>query len=322
MLCLACILSLAGFARVDTLLFELISHTRLHLFGVLVLGCLWLGLRRKWKALLPVAICFGISGASVLPWFFGHGSVLEAGGPGGIRILMANVLTTNGNHAAVLDLIRAEDPDIIVLEETSLAWLAGLQELVEDYPFHVEEARSDHFGIVVLSRLEPVDLRFVDFAGRGYPSVVGEFDLQGSPLTLIATHPMAPVGSTLREIRNAQLVDLAKFARTVPNAVVIGDMNTTMWSLQHTLFERDSGLQNARRDFGILPTWPTFFGPLGIPLDHCFVSPSIQVRDLRVGPDVGSDHLPIIVDCLLVRKTPGGPKTSAGQGLPHPASRK
>jgi len=35
---------------------------------------------------------------------------------------------------------------------------------------------------------------------------------------------------------------------------------------------------------------------LGIPIDHCLVSPEIIVTKRSVGPSVGSDHYPVIID--------------------------
>ena len=47
------------------------------------------------------------------------------------------------------------------------------------------------------------------------------------------------------------------------------------------------------------PTWPTYNPLLWIPIDHCLVSPEIIVTDRQIGPDVGSDHYPIVVDLQL-----------------------
>jgi endonuclease/exonuclease/phosphatase (EEP) superfamily protein YafD len=38
---------------------------------------------------------------------------------------------------------------------------------------------------------------------------------------------------------------------------------------------------------------------LRIPIDHCLVSPSVAIVDRRVGPPVGSDHLPVFVDFAI-----------------------
>jgi len=49
-------------------------------------------------------------------------------------------------------------------------------------------------------------------------------------------------------------------------------------------------------------TWPARVGgipwppPLRIAIDHCFVSPGIGIAGLAAGPDIGSDHLPLLID--------------------------
>ena len=35
---------------------------------------------------------------------------------------------------------------------------------------------------------------------------------------------------------------------------------------------------------------------LTIPIDHCLISRDITVSNLYVGPDLGSDHLPLVAD--------------------------
>ena len=58
----------------------------------------------------------------------------------------------------------------------------------------------------------------------------------------------------------------------------------------------EGGLINSQRGFGVQATWPVAggFAPR-IPLDHCLHSPDLATVDRRMGPAVGSDHLPLVV---------------------------
>jgi hypothetical protein len=86
------------------------------------------------------------------------------------------------------------------------------------------------------------------------------------PLTILATHPLPPIGATYYSLRNDQFDALA-------SAV------------------------NASN--GPLPSWPSLLPFAMIPIDHCLVSGEFTVIDIKIGPDVGSDHLPLIVELGL-----------------------
>jgi endonuclease/exonuclease/phosphatase (EEP) superfamily protein YafD len=36
--------------------------------------------------------------------------------------------------------------------------------------------------------------------------------------------------------------------------------------------------------------------PLRLPIDHILIGPGLAVLDRRLGPDTGSDHLPVVAD--------------------------
>jgi len=44
---------------------------------------------------------------------------------------------------------------------------------------------------------------------------------------------------------------------------------------------------------------------MGLPVDHCLVSPSVALVSRTVGPDVGSDHRPLLVEFSLPALPPG-----------------
>jgi endonuclease/exonuclease/phosphatase family metal-dependent hydrolase len=50
---------------------------------------------------------------------------------------------------------------------------------------------------------------------------------------------------------------------------------------------------------GLQWSWPVGLWPLALPIDHCLVSEKVEVVDRWMGPDVGSDHYPLVVDVRL-----------------------
>jgi endonuclease/exonuclease/phosphatase (EEP) superfamily protein YafD len=84
-------------------------------------------------------------------------------------------------------------------------------------------------------------------------------------------------------------------------AVVVGDFNLTPYSPYFAAFARASGLQPARGAALAASTWPGMLATwgLGIPIDHVFVSSNANVVAHEVGPDLGSDHLPVAVILAL-----------------------
>jgi endonuclease/exonuclease/phosphatase (EEP) superfamily protein YafD len=81
----------------------------------------------------------------------------------------------------------------------------------------------------------------------------------------------------------------------------MGDLNATPWSRPFHRFVGRSGLCDSRAGFGVQASFPAASALLRIPIDHVLVSCVIGVRNRRIGRDVGSDHLPVIVDLVLPR---------------------
>ncbi|MEL6340871.1 MAG: endonuclease/exonuclease/phosphatase family protein [Myxococcota bacterium] len=128
---------------------------------------------------------------------------------------------------------------------------------------------------------------------RVKPDVVAE--LKGG-LLLIATHPIPPIGPDETLARNAQLVELGKKAAESERPVLlVGDLNTTPFSPSFSDLLRHGGFRDSARGHGYAPTWPTFFLPLSIPIDHALHSSNVEIVDRRVGPNIGSDHYPLVV---------------------------
>lgn len=281
---------------------ELFSHFRLQYLGMsLVLSIAFLLLRWRGYVLLGLATTV-LNAWFVVPWY------LPAGGPPAtadqaIAIMSANVLASNDDSARLLQAVADAEPDILFLQEVTAEWASALAPLSPSYPYRVVEPRADNFGVALLSKFPLEAAAIIDSVPRGFPDVVATAIVGGTRLNIVALHTMPPIGAANYGARNLHLASIAELAaRTPAPLVVVGDLNITMWANHYRRFEADSGLINARRGFGILPTWPTFLPPAMIPIDHCFVSPDIGVLAFDTGPRIGSDHLPIVVRVAL----PGG----------------
>lgn len=47
---------------------------------------------------------------------------------------------------------------------------------------------------------------------------------------------------------------------------------------------------------GLQWSWPAGFRPLAIPIDHCLTSSGLRIDSRGMGPYIGSDHFPLVVD--------------------------
>lgn len=233
-----------------------------------------------------------------LSWYWPANTV-DGDGPA-CRILLANVLTSNNDHQALLDLIQAENPDVICVHEVNDAWNDALRPLRETYPSHHAVPRGDNFGIALFSRVSP-GLPATLFEGElGVPALAVPIDIGGRRAELLTIHTLPPIRARLARRRNQQLAAASTWFNEQTNpAIVAGDLNMTMYSPIYRDWMDSMKAHNARRGYGPLGTWPLFVPFLRLPLDHALVSPEIGVRDCRLGPDIGSDHRPLIVDLAL-----------------------
>jgi endonuclease/exonuclease/phosphatase (EEP) superfamily protein YafD len=258
---------------------------------------------RKWRPALAAFALFLVNGWLIVPFYLP--AAPPAGGGQPVRALLANVGSSRDNHLRVRELIHSADPDLVVLLEVDGIWA---RELLADrgrYAFSRIVPRDDQFGIAMLSKLPVENPRIMYWGGVHFPSLAVRICTGECTFTLIATHPVPPGNTRMADCRNEHLRDLADFAAVQNSSVlVLGDLNTTPWSPHFRSLLGRGGLRDARRSRGVNPTWPVFFPPMRIPIDHCLVSGDISVRDLRTGPDVGSDHFPLIIDLSVHENGP------------------
>jgi endonuclease/exonuclease/phosphatase (EEP) superfamily protein YafD len=209
-----------------------------------------------------------------------------------LRLVMVNVLAENTRYADVDRLIRRERPDVVGLVEVTHEWINGLAEIRAAYPFRVEFPGWSE-GLALWFRERP---EIIDPPARalpeGSPFVHAEFVYAGRRRHLWLVHPAMPF---VRRNRPELPALAAVIGRTPGSRIVFGDFNTTEGSPGFADFIQTTGLRDSRLGFGRQPSWPADM-PYRLALEHALVSTDLAVVARRLGPEIGSDHFPLILD--------------------------
>jgi endonuclease/exonuclease/phosphatase (EEP) superfamily protein YafD len=256
--------------------------------------------RRTGIAVFAVAI---VNLIPVLPLYVGSPGEGEPTAPS-IRVMSFNLLSDNESFGEVIDYIRTIDPDLVLLHEASRPWNVAVE--AADLGYEVIKPWPDSliFGTLVLVRGEEIEAVTFGFAEAQPRAVQLSYRPTGWPeaIDVLSTHPLAPTERERADLRNAQLQFAAEWAseRDSPRFVV-GDFNATPWSSPFRDLMDEADLRNSQLGFGLQPSFPTTSNViLRVPIDHLLHSDHFITRDRRLGPDLGSDHFPLIVDIELI----------------------
>jgi endonuclease/exonuclease/phosphatase (EEP) superfamily protein YafD len=291
--------SIAGFMGSIHKYLELTSHFKLqYLMAALACLLIFVALHGWWSALMA---CFTvvINLMMVLPWYMlpSQAHLTQPSDP--VKLLFANVESTNKNFSAFIRLVIEGNPDVVIIQEATEPWIDRLKVLKERFPYDKALPRPGGFGIALYSRIPVEGFDVLAIGSERVPGLLARLNRGGGVLSVVTVHPHAPLCRNYFRQRNEQLRDAASIVQALPAPkILVGDLNTSLWSPYYAHLMRQTGLDNARKGFGLLPTWPAFmpWPFLRIPIDHCLVSPDIRVIRMRTGRTIGSDHLPIIVD--------------------------
>ncbi|MGA9531386.1 MAG: endonuclease/exonuclease/phosphatase family protein [Anaerolineales bacterium] len=224
-------------------------------------------------------------------------------------LFLFNVRMRNRRYSATIDHLRNRSPDLIALVELDQAWVRALSDLDDLYPFHRFLPHPASYGLGILSRFPIVNGGPVRLASGETPLLLVELEIGEKRATILVAHLPPPLDPTGMRLRNQQILELSTLVSALgPNCIVAGDFNITPWMKKFRMLLRTAGLQDFRRAVGKLaPTWPAQAWPLRIPIDHVLGGSEVIFRAARLGVDLGSDHLPVIVEFSLFGTKPEDP---------------
>lgn len=287
----------AHFARLHWT-FDLVSHFPVQLALAALPPLLFLLCARRWKLAGVPLLVVAINVARILPFYWPAEQAAADGMT--YRAVSASVLSSNSDHPRFLDFIRTNRPDFFLVVELNESWREDLRSLEREYPYAVVRTREDNFGMGLFSR-KPIVASEVHVGEESeLPTIAVTIELGESHLTVAGAHPLPPMGPLRSDLRNRDLNKISELVAQAPGPkLVLGDLNITSWSPYFQDFLHDSRLRDARRGFGVQPSWPDLPWIFRIPIDHTLVSNEVNVVDRSLGPDIGSDHLPVMLTFQL-----------------------
>lgn len=267
--------------------------------GVALCALLLLLLRRQWWLGLPAVVLAGsfLWQPKTLP----RAPVLAADAAA-LSVATANLnLATTDFGPLQAWLASNEAPDVVVLQEYTdwaHAALASNPTLALRFPYRLAVPQPDPFGLAVLSRYPLVHSQALHPQDeRNTLRLRATLLWSGQPVHLSALHPMPPLNAGFAQARDHALVQEAQHLSEQGGlGLLAGDLNTTPWA--RGLFAVEAHLQ---RTHAAAPGWPNAWGVLSVlPLDHVLASTGWRLVHSDIGPDLGSDHRPVVVRLAAV----------------------
>lgn len=305
---------LARFAGGSFYLGDMLSHFSFHFSLVALCFAVFFIIQRKilwWVAALIICAI------SAYPWL----SLWTPGPPAkesavseDITVLQFNIYFQNTHADQFVQWVNqlASPPDIIVIQEFSFEVAPFVAPLKRNYPYTVIKPEENARGVAIYSKLPILTYVRRPFAGHA------QFDPQSSneytvatlqspihkiPIALIELHTITPMLPYMARQRNKELAIIAEAVKALPepHKILIGDINNTPYSYYFKQLKEQSGLRSAMQGFGLKNTWRPVIVPVifGIPIDHMLLSEHFKVLERAIGPDLGSDHLPVITKLRL-----------------------
>lgn len=288
--------------------FDSISHFRLHLAAGAAVAAIILFAFKGWRmaaaallalTLLPVYLTTG------LPRLPNGGSAIASPAEMPVyRLLHLNLRFDNPETGQVFSMIGRERPDVISLAEVSASWEPRLEALRASYPYWVRcEQDSRNGGVALLSRRPFADGTEGSCHDRG-SLALASIDFGGRTVDVGAMH----IGWPWPFGQDWQVGNIAEILGELGDTAILGgDFNAAPWSAMAQQVAEGGGLRFAR---WVGPTWldrrlPDILRPyIGLPIDHILVKGDIIDAPPRRLPEVGSDHLPLLMEFSLLPREP------------------
>ncbi|RYD62723.1 MAG: hypothetical protein EOP83_13880 [Verrucomicrobiaceae bacterium] len=275
-------------------LFDLINHFQVQYAVFLTIAAMVLLALKSFRLAALASVFLILPLARLAPCFVGGtSSTVEMT----LRVAAFNVLTANTRYDDAVKWIHETDPDVIFLPEVDEAWADALYPLRASHPHVIEHIVEGNFGFALYSKLPIVSQAIIPCGQLELPLLKARLKGPTGEFILLGAHPVPPTTEFWASERDAFLQRLADEAskETLP-VIAVGDFNATRWSHGMKPLWK-AGLRDSAVGRGAGSTWMRGSFLLAVPIDHVmFRGPGTVCTKRWIGPDLGSDHRPVVAE--------------------------
>ena len=213
-----------------------------------------------------------------------------------LKIISFNLNKNNSSPAKTAQWIIKQSPDIVVLLESDREGARVAKLLAPQFPVQYDCRGDGTCSTAILLKSPATE---VEYHGKGdtenrkvLSAVTAKMKAGDSLLSLTAVHLPRPwpLGKPRKYI-NELVSNTDIFAG---RRLLVGDFNNVPWSFSMQNLAADMQLRLAS---GATPTWPVDdVVPPVLALDQLYAGDCVNIISTRVGPPLGSDHLPVITE--------------------------
>ena len=261
--------------------------------GACAVAAILLGARRMGSVLLLAALMFAGHSLWLAYRLLPAARPLPSGATT-LKVVSFNILGNNReNGERIARYLVEADADVAYIFE-SAPLRPFIQALSTRYPYRIGCGEIvDFCDVMLLSKrplIEPRMLSLSDLRHKRFATAA--IDVDGQRVRLGAAHLSKPYFDAYHTL---ELRALAQFmARSAGPWIVGGDFNSAAIAPDMQAFADHEGMTTAGREPA---TWPIWAGPLGIAIDHIFVSKSLVPQSLdRIADNFGSNHYGLVAE--------------------------
>lgn len=287
--------------NIDYWIIDILSHFPLQ-YAMLASVILLIGL---WRKAVPIAVLAGMLLVFNLSVFIGSGRTVQASFPAAARtfkVYSANLNVSNDDLSGLKKELWKLDPEMVLLLEVTPQHIDQIQPVIQKYPYRIEKSffGKREIGFVFLSKFPILSNRIERLSDICNFLLKAKVEIDHEPVMFYGIHARRPDIRGFAERRDQFLRLAADLKEQRLPVIVAGDFNSTPFAPIFRQMIAISGIRDSGVYFGWQPSWPTFFPPFWLSIDHVLVSSKIQVNKRYNGFFIGSDHFPVIAELSII----------------------